>query len=409
MSGISQNEMLVGLDIGTSKVVAVVAEATPEGDIEVVGLGSQPSRGLRSGVVVDIESTTQAIKKSIQEAESMAGCHISSCYVGISGSHIRGLNSEGVVPIRDGEVKYGDVDRVIETAQAMAIPADQKLLHVLPRDYIIDKQDGIKEPLGMAGARLEAKVHLVTCSENSSQNIHKCVSACGLDIEAFVLEPLASSYSVLTKDEKELGVCLLDIGCGTTDIAVFTDGSISYTDVIPVAGDHVTHDIAEALRTPPTQAEDIKQRYGCAVSSLTQAAEMMMVPGMGGRPERELSRQSLADVLERRYVEIFSMAQQKLSLSGFESLIPAGVVLTGGASKVEGAIELAEEVFHAPVRLGSPNTVGGFTEVIHNPVYATSIGLLLYGHKQMKEDHMNYIHRDKNILNRLTRWIGGNL
>ena len=409
MSGVNQNEMLVGLDIGTSKVVAVVAEATREGDIEVVGLGSQPSRGLRSGVVVDIESTTQAIKKSIQEAESMAGCHISSCYVGISGSHIRGLNSEGVVPIRDGEVKYGDVDRVIETAQAMAIPADQKLLHVLPRDYIIDKQDGIKEPLGMAGARLEAKVHLVTCSENSSQNIHKCVSACGLDIEAFVLEPLASSYSVLTKDEKELGVCLLDIGCGTTDIAVFTDGSISYTDIIPIAGDHVTHDIAEALRTPPTQAEDIKQRYGCAVSSLTQAAEMMMVPGMGGRPERELSRQSLADVLERRYVEIFSMAQQKLSLSGFESLIPAGVVLTGGASKVEGAIELAEEVFHAPVRLGSPNTIGGFTEVIHNPVYATSIGLLLYGHKQMKEDHMNYIHRDKNILNRLTRWIGGNL
>ena len=409
MSGISQNEMLVGLDIGTSKVVAVVAEATPEGDIEVVGLGSQPSRGLRSGVVVDIESTTQAIKKSIQEAESMAGCHISSCYVGISGSHIRGLNSEGVVPIRDGEVKYGDVDRVIETAQAMAIPADQKLLHVLPRDYIIDKQDGIKEPLGMAGARLEAKVHLVTCSENSSQNIHKCVSACGLDIEAFVLEPLASSYSVLTNDERELGVSLLDIGCGTTDIAVFTDGSIAYTDVIPIAGDHVTHDIAEALRTPPTQAEDIKQRYGCAVSSLTQAEEMMMVPGMGGRPERELSRQSLADVLEKRYVEIFSMAQQKLSLSGFESLIPAGVVLTGGASKVEGAIELAEEVFHAPVRLGSPNTVGGFTEVIHNPVYATSIGLLLYGHKQMKEDHMNYIHRDKNILNRLTRWIGGNL
>jgi len=409
MSGISLNEMLVGLDIGTSKVVAVVAETTQAGDIEVIGLGTQPSRGIRSGVVVDIESTTQAIKKSMQEAESMAGCHISSCYVGISGSHIRGLNSEGVVPIKDGEVKYGDVDRVIETAQAMAIPADQKLLHVLPRDYIIDKQEGIKEPLGMAGARLEAKVHLVTCSENSSQNIHKCVSACGLDIEAFVLEQLASSYSVLTNDEKELGVCLIDIGCGTSDIAVFTEGAISFTDVIPIAGDHVTNDIAEALRTPPTQAEDIKQRYGCAVSSLTQAEEMIMVPGMGGRPERELSRQSLADVLERRYVEIFSMAQQKLSLSGFESLIPAGVVITGGASKVEGGVELAEEVFHAPVRLGSPNTIGGFTEVIHNPVYATSIGLLLYGHKQLQEDHMNYIHRDKNIINRLSRWFGGNL
>ena len=265
MSGINQREMLVGVDIGTSKVVAVVAEITPEDNIEIIGLGTQPSRGLRNGVVVDIESTTHAIKKSIHEAESMAGCHISSCYVGISGSHIRGLNSEGVVPIRDGEVKYGDVDRVIETAQAMAIPADQKLLHVLPRDYIIDKQDGIKEPLGMAGARLEAKVHLVTCSENSSQNIHKCVTACGLDIEAFVLEQLASSYSVLTHDERELGVCLIDIGCGTTDVAVFTDGSISYTDVIPIAGDHVTNDIAEALRTPPSQAEDIKQRYGLSL------------------------------------------------------------------------------------------------------------------------------------------------
>ena len=409
MNNANGNEMLVGLDIGTSKIVAVVAEVNHEGSIEIVGLGTHPSRGLRNGVVVDIESTTNAIKKSIQEAESMAGCHISSCYVGISGSHIRGLNSEGVVPIKNGEVNFGDVDRVIETAQAMAIPADQKLLHVLPRDYIIDKQNGIKEPLGMAGARLEAKVHLVTCSLNSSQNINTCVSACGLDIEAFVLEQLASSYSVLTNDERDLGVCLIDIGCGTADIAVFTDGSISFSDVIAIAGDHVTNDIAEALRTPPTQAEDIKQRYGCAVSSLTKADEMMMVSGMGGRPERELSRQTLADVMERRYVEIFSMIQQKLSLSGFESLIPAGVVLTGGASKVEGATELAEEVFHAPVRLGSPDTIGGFNEVIHNPIYATSVGLLLYGLKQMQEDHMNYIHRDKNIINRLSRWFGGNL
>ena len=261
MSNVNRNEMLVGLDIGTSKVVAVVAEINSEGSMEIVGLGTHPSKGLKNGVVVDIESTTQAIKKSIQEAESMAGCHISSCYVGISGSHIRGLNSEGVVPIKDGEVKYGDVDRVIETAQAMAIPSDQRLLHVLPRDYIIDEQNGIKEPLGMAGTRLQAKVHLVTCSENSSQNIHKCVSACGLDIEAFVLEQLASSYAVLTDDERDLGVCLIDIGCGTSDIAVFIDGSISFSDVIPIAGDHVTHDIAEALRTPPTQAEEIKQRY----------------------------------------------------------------------------------------------------------------------------------------------------
>ena len=409
MNNISKNEMLVGLDIGTSKVVAIVAETKEDESIEIIGLGTHSSKGLKNGVVVDIDSTTQAIKKSIQEAESMAGCHISSCYVGISGSHIRGLNSEGVVPIKDGEVKYGDVDRVIETAQAMAIPSDQKLLHVLPRDYIIDNQDGIKEPLGMAGTRLQAKVHLVTCSENSSQNIHTCVSACGLDIEAFVLEQLASSYSVLTDDERDLGVCLIDIGCGTSDIAVFTDGSISYSDVIPVAGDHVTHDIAEALRTPPTQAEEIKQKYGCAVSSLTKADEMIMVPGMGGRPERQLSRQALADVLERRYVEIFSLVQQKLNRSSFDALIPAGIVLTGGASKIEGAQELAEEVFHSPVRLGSPNTIGGFTEVVHNPIYATSVGLLLYGYKQMHEDHMNYIQRDKNLINRLSRWFGGNL
>ena len=409
MGSISQSEMLVGLDIGTSKVVAVVAEVTSDNSTEIIGLGIHPSRGLRNGVVVDIDSTTSAIKKSISEAESMAGCHISSCYVGISGSHIRGLNSEGVVPIRDGDVKYSDVDRVIETAQAMAIPADQRLLHVLPRDYIIDKQDGIKEPLGMAGSRLEAKVHLVTCSNNASQNIHKCVSACGLDVEGFVLEQLASSYSVLTKDERDLGVCLIDIGGGTTDIAVFIDGSISFTDVLPIAGDHVTNDIAEAFRTPPSQAEDIKQQYGCAVSSLTRPDELMMVPGMGGRPERELSRQALADVLERRYVEIFSMAQQKLNISGFESLIPAGIVITGGASKVEGATELAEEVFHAPVRLGSPQSISGFKEIINNPIYATATGLLLYGQKKLQEDHLNYITRDKSVLNRISRWFGGNL
>ena len=409
MGSMSQSEMLVGLDIGTSKVVAVVAEVTSDNSTEIIGLGIHPSRGLRNGVVVDIDSTTSAIKKSISEAESMAGCHISSCYVGISGSHIRGLNSEGVVPIRDGDVKYSDVDRVIETAQAMAIPADQRLLHVLPRDYIIDKQDGIKEPLGMAGSRLEAKVHLVTCSNNASQNIHKCVSACGLDVEGFVLEQLASSYAVLTKDERDLGVCLIDIGGGTTDIAVFIDGSISFTDVLPIAGDHVTNDIAEAFRTPPSQAEDIKQQYGCAVSSLTRPDELMMVPGMGGRPERELSRQALADVLERRYVEIFSMAQQKLNISGFESLIPAGIVITGGASKVEGSTELAEEVFHAPVRLGSPQSISGFKEIINNPIYATATGLLLYGQKKLQEDHLNYITRDKSVLNRISRWFGGNL
>ena len=407
MSNVSRNEMLVGVDIGTSKVVAIVAEARGD-QLEIIGLGTHSSKGLKNGVVVDIESTTSAIKKSIEEAESMAGCHIGSCYVGISGSHIRGLNSEGVVPIRDGEVKFTDVDRVIETAQAMAIPADQRLLHVLPRDYIIDKQDGIKEPLGMAGSRLEAKVHLVTCSENSSQNIHKCINASGLDVEAFVLEQLASSYSVLTEDERELGVCLVDIGGGTTDIAVFTDGAIRHTGVIPIAGDQVTNDIAMALRTPTENADEIKIKYACALTQLASSDEAIKVPSVGDRAPRELSRQALAEVVEPRYSELFTLVQSELRRSGFENLLAAGIVLTGGTSKMEGVVELAEEIFHAPVRIGSPHDITGLSDIVENPIYSTGVGLLQYGLKQHQEEAPDLSRGSQNqIVGKMKNWFQG--
>ena len=410
MSNVSKNEMLVGVDIGTSKIVAIVAETRGDGLIEIIGLGTFPSKGLKNGVVVDIESTTQAIKKSIAEAESMAGCHIGSCYVGISGSHIRGLNSEGVVPIRDGEVRYGDVDRVIETAQAMAIPADQKLLHVLPRDYIIDKQDGIKEPLGMAGSRLEAKVHLVTCSENSSQNIHKCISASGLDVESFVLEQIASSYSVLTSDERDLGVCLIDIGGGTTDVAVFVDGSISFTDVIPIAGDQVTNDISVAFRTPNQSAEDIKINHGSAITKMASANEIIEIPLVDGRDPKKITTLSLSQVIQPRMEELFDLIKNELIRSKTMDAISSGIVITGGSSMLNGAVDLAESIFGVPVRLGLPRDIDGLLEVIENPRYATGVGLLKMG-KEDKEKDTN-LHLDgntiTNILKKMKLWFQGN-
>ncbi len=372
-------KMIVGLDIGTSKVVAIVGEIGPDNSIEVVGIGSHPSRGLKKGVVVNIESTVQSIQRAVEEAELMAGCQIHSVFVGIAGSHIRSLNSHGIVAIRDREVYALDVDRVIDAAQAVAIPADQRVLHILPQEYVIDNQEGIKEPLGMHGVRLEAKVHLVTCATNASQNIEKCIRRCGLEVEDVILEQLASSYSVLTEDEKELGVCLVDIGGGTTDIAIFTEGSIRHTAVIPIAGDQVTNDIAMALRTPTQHAEEIKIKYACALTQLAGAGETIKVPSVGDRPPRDLSRQALAEVVEPRYDELFTLIQAELRRSGFENLIPAGIVLTGGTSKMEGVVELAEEIFHMPVRVGCPHSVMGLTDIVRNPIYATGVGLLLYG------------------------------
>jgi len=379
MGSVQDKNLIVGLDIGTSKVVAIVGEIGLDGSIEIVGIGSNPSKGMKKGVVVNIESTVQSIQRAVEEAELMAGCQIHSVYVGIAGSHIRSLNSHGIVAIKDKEVYRADLERVIDAAQAVAIPADQKILHILPQEYIIDNQEGIKEPLGMSGVRLEAKVHLVTCAVNAAQNIEKCIRRCGLEVEEIILEQLASSYSVLTDDERELGVCLVDIGGGTTDIAIFTDGSIRHTGVIPIAGDQVTNDIAMALRTPTQHAEEIKIKYACALTQLAGADDTIKVPSVGDRPPRDLSRQSLAEVVEPRYDELFTLVQAELRRSGFEDMVPAGIVLTGGTSKMEGVVELAEEIFHMPVRVGYPQTVRGLNDIVRNPIYATSVGLLQYG------------------------------
>ena len=385
MVNVADNKMIVGLDIGTSKVVAIVGAITPEGNLEIVGIGSHRSSGLKKGVVVNIESTVQSIQRAVEEAELMAGCQIHSVYVGIAGSHIRSLNSHGIVAIKDREVFAQDLERVIDAAQAVAIPADQKILHILPQEFLIDDQEGVKEPLGMSGVRLEAKVHLVTCAVNAAQNIEKCIRRCGLEVEDVILEQLASSYSVLTEDEKELGVCVVDIGGGTTDIAIFTEGAIRHTGVIPIAGDQVTNDIAMALRTPTPHAEEIKIKYACALAKLTGPDETIKVPSVGDRAPRDLSRQALAEVVEPRYDELFTLVQAELRRSGFEDLIAAGIVLTGGTSKMEGAIELAEEIFHMPVRLGAPQNIYGLKDIVNNPIYSTGVGLLQYAVKQQRE------------------------
>ena len=398
--------MIVGLDIGTSKVVAIVGEMTGDGAIEVVGMGSHPSKGMKKGVVVNIESTVQSIQRAVDEAELMAGCQIHSVYVGIAGSHIRSLNSHGIVAIREQEVVEQDIERVLDAARAVAIPADQKVLHVLPQEYVIDSQEGIKEPQGMSGVRLEAKVHLVTCAVNAAQNIEKCIRRCDLDVEDMILEQLASSYSVLTDDERELGVCLVDIGGGTTDIAIFTEGSIRHTGVIPIAGDQVTNDIAMALRTPSQHAEEIKIRYACALTQLAGPDQTIKVPSVGDRAPRDLSRQSLAEVVEPRYDELFTLIQAELRRSGFEDLIPSGVVLTGGTSKMEGAAELAEEIFHMPVRVGYPQTVQGLADVVRNPVYSTAVGLLLYGTEHAAQEPRRRMRADTDrVWSRVLRWL----
>jgi len=374
----TDRNVIVGLDIGTSKVVALVGEITADGSIEVIGLGSQPSRGLKKGVVVNIESTVQSIQRAVEEAELMADCEINAVYAGIAGSHVRSLNSHGVVAIRDREVTHGDVEHVIDAAKAVAIPADQRILHVLPQEFLIDGQEGIRDPIGMSGVRLEAKVHIVTGADSAAQNIIKCVQRCGLVVEDVVLEQLASSFAVLTDDEKELGVCLVDVGGGTTDIAVFGNGAIRHTAVIPIAGDQVTNDIAVSMRTPTQYAEDIKIRYACALSQLANPDESIEVPSVGDRPARRLARQTLAEIVEPRYEELFNLIREELRRSGFEEMIAAGIVLTGGSARMEGAIELAEEIFHVPVRLGLPGQVKGLSDVVRSPIYSTAVGLLLY-------------------------------
>lgn len=403
--------LIVGLDIGTSKVVALIGEVGADGKIEVVGIGRTPSYGLKRGVVVNIESTVQSIQRAVEEAELMAGCDVRRAYTGIAGSHIRSLNSHGIVAIRDTEVTQGDVDRVIDAAKAVAIPADQKILHILPQEFLIDNQGGIHEPIGMSGVRLEAKVHMVTGAVSAAQNIVKSVKRCGLDVCDVILEQLASSHAVLTEDEKELGVCLVDIGGGTTDIAIFSNGAIRHTAVIPIAGDQVTNDIAMALRTPTKAAEEIKLKYAQALAENASVNQMIEVPSVSERPGRKISAKALADVVSARYEELFTLIKAELVRSGFEDMIAAGLVVTGGGGSVQGLIELVEMTFEMPVRLGTPQHVSGLPELMENPSYSTGVGLLLYGLQQQYDSsvHVSILNEGvKGLWMKMRQWFQGN-
>lgn len=411
MSRIREDKnLIVGLDIGTSKIVAIVAELQPEGGLKVIGLGQHTSRGLKKGVVVNIDSTVQAIQRALEEAELMADCKISNVYTGIAGSHIRSLNSHGMVKIKEAEVTQTDVDRVIETARAIALPSDQQILHILTQEFIIDGQEDVREPHGMSGMKLEVKVHIVTGAVAAAQNIVKCIKRCGLEVSDLILQPLASSMAVLSEDEKELGVCLVDIGGGTTDIAVFKQGAIRHTAVVPIAGDQITNDIAVAFRTPTQSAEEIKIKHGCALRQLAEPREIVEVPGVDGRDPRQLSVQTLAEVIEPRVVELYEFVQGELRRSGMEEMIASGIVITGGSAMMRGMVELGEEIFHTPVRLGMPRYVGGLSEVVSNPRYATGVGLVLMGKQQVERHLQGQMESNSfgQILQRMKSWFQGN-
>ncbi len=392
--------LIVGLDIGTTKICCIVGNMTEEG-LDVVGIGTSQSKGLRKGVVINIESTVSAIQKAIREAELMAGCEIKSVFAGIAGGHIKGLNSQGVIAIKNREVTSEDLQRVIDAAKAIAIPMDREVMHILPQEFIIDDQDGIREPLGMSGVRLEAKVHIVTGAVASAQNIIKSCNRAGTDVADIVLEQLASSEAVLSSDEKELGVALVDIGGGTADIAIFSEGAIKHTSVLSIGGDHLTNDIAVGLRTPMGEAEKIKQSYGCCLTSMVGKDETIEVPSVGGRESRILSRQLLAEILEPRVEEIFSLVNREISKSGYGDLIASGVVITGGSAILPGMPELAEQVFNLPVRRGNPLDIGGLTDVVNSPIYATGVGLVKYG--SMNAQAQNFKIGEKNVFERVSQ------
>lgn len=406
MSSIREN-LIVGLDIGTTKICAIVGNLTDDG-LDIVGIGTSPSKGLRKGVVINIESTVDAIKAALQEAELMAGCEIKSVFVGIAGGHIKGANSQGVIAIKNREVTREDVRRVIDAAKAIAIPMDREVIHILPQEFIIDDQDGIKEPLGMSGVRLESKVHIVTGAVASAQNIIKSCNRAGVDVADIVLEQLASAEAVLTSDEKDLGVALIDIGGGTTDIALYVDGAIKHTSVLSLGGNHLSNDIAVGLRTPMNEAEKIKQKYGCCLTSMVGRDETIEVPSVGGREPRVLSRQLLSEILEPRVEEIFSLVNREIVRSGYEDLIASGAVITGGSTILEGMPELAEQVFNLPVRRGTPTEIGGLTDVVNSPIHATGVGLVKYGSRNLQS--RNFMIGQENIYDKVARrmkeWFG---
>ena len=401
--------LIVGLDIGTSKAVALVAELREDGSLEILGMGSHESKGLKKGVVVNIEATVNAIQRALEEAELMADCRIASAYVGIAGSHIKSFNSTGMVAIKDREVTALDVERAIDTARAVNIPTDQQILHVLRQEFIIDGQDDVREPIGMSGVRLEVKVHMVTGAVSAAQNIVKCVRRCGLEVNDLILQPLASARAVLSEDESDLGVCLVDIGGGTTDVAIFTQGAIRHTAVIPIAGDQITNDIAMALRTPTADAENIKISHGVALRQLADPNQMIEVPGIGERAPRAMSRQTLAEVIEPRVEELFSLVQQVLRDSGLEELLSSGIVLTGGSSVMQGMVELGEEIFHMPVRVGIPRYSGALAEVVRSPRYATVVGLILEGVSQMRQGQRTRQSGSlRSVIARMREWFQRN-
>jgi cell division protein FtsA len=399
--------LIVGLDIGTTKICAIVGTVT-EGGLDIVGIGTSPSRGMRKGVVINIESTVTAIRKAIQEAELMAGCEINSVFAGIAGGHINGINSQGVIAIKSREVTAEDVRRVIDAAKAIAIPMDREVIHILPQEFIVDDQDGIKEPLGMNGVRLEVRVHIVTGAVASAQNIIKSCNKAGVAVGDIVLEQLASAEAVLTPDEKELGVALIDIGGGTTDIAIFVDGAIKHTSVLSLGGNHLTNDIAVGLRTPAQEAERIKQKWGCCLTSMVGKDETIEVPSVGGREPRVLSRQLLAEILEPRVEEIFTLVNRELIKSGFENRISSGLVLTGGSAILPGMPELGEQIFNLPVRRGLPQGIGGLADVVNSPIYATAVGLVKYGSRNVQS--RNFAIGQENVFDRVIRrmkeWFG---
>ncbi|MDQ6989325.1 MAG: cell division protein FtsA [Mariprofundaceae bacterium] len=402
-----QNQIIVGLDIGTSKIACIVAEAGSDGRLDIVGIGTHPSRGLRRGVVVNIESTVESIRLAVEEAELMADVEIKKVYAGIAGSHIRGYNSHGVVATKNGEVTEEDVARVVEAAKAMNIPADQKILHIIPQEYLIDRQDGIREPVGMSGVRLETRVHVITGAVSSAQNIIKCCNRCDLDVTGMVLEQIASSESVLSQDEKDIGVMLVDIGGGTTDLAVFIDGAVRHTSVIPIGGDHLTNDLVAGLRTSAREATILKEKYGSCMSSMVLPDETVEVPRVGGRTPQAMPRQVMAQLLEPRMQELFELVREELERSGYKELVAAGIVLTGGSSLLNGVEELADEIFELPVRIGRPSGVGGLVDVVNSPKFATGVGLIQYGYRYRAEQPL---HLDEPMLGGLwssvRRWFG---
>nr|WP_297348129.1 cell division protein FtsA [uncultured Glaciecola sp.] len=407
MSKATERDLIVGLDIGTSVIKAIVGELLDDDSISIIGVGTHKSRGMDKGGVNDLNLVVQSVRQAVNEMELMADCSVSSVFMSISGRHVQCQNESGMVPINNQEVTQDDVDNVIHAARSVPMAAERKLLHVLPQEFVIDVQEGIKNPIGMSGVRMEAAAHIITCADDMAKNLVKCVESCGLSVDQTIFSALASSYAVLTDDERELGVCVIDIGGGTMDIVIYTDGAIRHTAVIPLAGNQITSDIAKIFRTPMSNAEDIKTKYACALKDMVSMEESIEVPSVGGRPARVMSRHTLAEVIEPRYQELFELAYEQIKASGLEEQIAAGLVITGGTAKMEGAVEFAEEIFQMPVRVGKPHSVKGLAEYVDDACFATAVGLLQYGKQNINNKRTSSKKGEESVLKRIQSWFKG--